>query len=892
MIVAIQVLLPLPLSFGLKTFGIMMIGRTISHYRILEKLGAGGMGVVYKAEDARLQRMVALKFLSSELTREPEAKARFVREARAAAALDHANICTVYEIDEAEDRIFIAMAFIEGRSLKEKIQAGPLALPAALDLGIQVAEGLSEAHRMGMIHRDIKPANIMIAVGGRAKILDFGLAIAPGATRITRNSIALGTVCYMSPEQARAQPVDHRTDIWAMGVMLYEMVTGSPPFGGDHEQVVLHAILSERQQPVTGLRTGVPLELERLIDRCLEKDPGVRYQTAGDLAADLGRVQRALGSGDRPTVTISPKPGSRRRWPWLAVAAAVLTLALAVLLYPRLADRSGPSSSGARLKLAVLPFENLGAEEDEYFADGITDAITARLAGIGGLGVISRQSTVQYKGSHKSMKEIGDELGVDYILEGTIQLERAGDPTSRIRIIPQLIGVPDDVHLWANTYDEEMTEVFRVQSEIAERVAHALSVTLLDTEREVLAAIPTDNLEAYEFYLRGKELLGRRYSWKNIKAAVQMLKRAVALDDEFAAAWAELSISYVWDYWWTISSYSDSKTAAKAAVDRAREINPDSPDVQVALGYYYYYGELDFDRALEHFEAARSSRPNDAEVLSAMAFVKRRQGHWEECAALLEHAAELNPRFVNTATELGITYTFMRQYEKGRRYLERSIFLDPEHPLGYVVKALGYIVAAGDTARARQTLLSAANLVAPGELGISQQPFNLVRILPATYVEIVDRTAGALYAAGDTTAFRMGLAELYHQLGRDEEAHRIWNEELADLSTTVSPLFQPDIDLYAALIHASLGRSAEAIRITDEVLANSLASADAVLGTLRVEMAALIYVRAGTHEQAIDQLELLLSIPSQTSRVLLRLDPAWDPLRDNPRFRKLVMGEQ
>jgi serine/threonine protein kinase/Flp pilus assembly protein TadD len=868
-----------------------MIGQTVTHYRITRQLGAGGMGVVYEARDLRLDRTVALKFLPPELTGDPEAKIRFVHEARAASALDHPNVCSIHEIDETDDgRLFIAMACYEGETLKERLARGPLPLAGALDVAQDIAAGLAKAHAQGITHRDVKPANIFLTRDGPVKILDFGLAKLSHGTQVTRSGSTLGTVAYMAPEQARGEGADQRTDLWSLGAVLYEMVTGLRPFRGDHPQAVVNAILGSEPQPATGLRTGVPPELERVIGRCLEKEAGARYQTAGDLASDLGRVRRALQETGQPTTVLSPGPASRRRWPWLAGAAVVLALALVAVLYPRLTDRGGPPTGGERKRLAVLPFENLGVPDDEYFADGITDAITARLAVVHGFGVISRQSAIQYKGSPKSIQTIGDELGADYVLEGTIQRERASDPTSRLRVIPQLIRVSDDIHLWADTYDEEVAEVFRVQSEIAERVALALSVTLLDTEREALASVPTDNLEAYEFYLRGKDMLSRRYSRENVTTAVQMLERAVNLDPDFAAAWAGLSVAHIWDYYWTVRTFSDRKQEAKAALDRASELDPESPDVQAARGYYYYYGEHDFTRALGYLEAARNNRPNDVDVLSAIAFVKRRQGEWDESAALLEHAAELNPRFVNTCVELGITYTNLRRYERSRRYLDRSIFLDPEHPLGYAYKALVCILADGDTASARRTLLEAAALVSPGELGFDLTPFSLVRILPDTFAGLLERATDVTFTVADTTVFRLGVAEMHLQLGHDEEADRFWREALAVLETTRNPLFQPDIDLYIALIRASLGMGPEAIRITDGILAESPVAADALLGAMRVEMAALVYVRAGAHERAIDQIERLLSIPSQTSRAVLRLDPAWNPLRDDPRFRKLVAG--
>jgi TolB-like protein/tRNA A-37 threonylcarbamoyl transferase component Bud32/Flp pilus assembly protein TadD len=862
-----------------------MIGRTVSHYKILEKLGGGGMGVVYKAHDTKLKRTVALKFLSPQALGSEEDKTRFIHEAQAAAALNHNNICTIHEIDEFEGQPFIAMEFIDGASLSARIEEGPLELADAVDIAIQVAEGLREAHEHGIVHRDVKPSNVMLSTRGQVKITDFGLAKFPGREQLTQVGTTVGTIAYMSPESGRGESADGRGDLWSLGVILYEMVAGRRPFTGQHEQAVMYSVLNEEATPLTGVRTAVPVELERVVNKCLAKDPAQRYQHADDLLVDLRRLAGGLQSETR--VVSGGGSVGRRRWVLGSVVVAIAAVVFVVVYARFWGTGTGEPEAGVK-KLAVLFFENLGASDDEYFANGITDAITARLGVMHGLGVISRQSTIQYKGSAKSIQEIGKELGVDYILEGTIQRERPGDPTSRVRIIPQLIDVADDIHVWADTYDEDMTEVFRVQSSISERVASALSVTLLDTEREALASAPTNNLKAYEYFLRGNEYSSRRYSKENVAAAIESYERAVELDPGFAEAWAKLSIVYMWDFNWGIGALPERRTEARAAVDRAQALDPDAPEAQVALGYLYYYGEHDLDRALEHFETARRSLPNDVGVVSAIAFIKRRQGNWEECAELLERAVELNPRYATMSMELGITYTAMRQYDKGRRCMERVIFLDPGQSLAYVFEILQYLLADGDTAMARETLVDASEAVGPAELGIGNQGFALARIMPDTYAELLSRSPQEGSTVDDTSSYHLGLAEMYHVLGRENEARRLWSEEQVRLESARNPVFQEDIDLYLALTHASLGSREEAARIVNEMPASSLLSTDALFGAFRVNVAALIYVRLGEYERAIDQLEALLSVPSEMSPALLRIDPAWDPLRDNPRFQKLV----
>jgi serine/threonine-protein kinase len=539
----------------------------------------------------------------------------------------------------------------------------------------------------------------------------------------------------------------------------------------------------------------------------------------------------------------------------------------------------------------VLFFQNLGSPDDEYFADGITDAITARLIGIRGLGIISRQSTIQYKDSDKSLRVIGAELGVDYILEGTIQRERPTDPTSRVRIIPQFIRVSDDIHLWADTYDEDMTEVFRVQSDIAERVANALDVVLLESEREALNAIPTENIEAYEYYLRGNELFGRRYSSAVTGMAIQMYEKATKLDPGFAAAWAKLSQAYIWGFYSQYSQTPDWKTAAKAAVDKAHELAPGSADVEMAFAHYYYYSAHEFARALEHLERARSSRPNDVDVLNTIAFIKRRLGDWDEVVVLLEKSLDLNPRYHVSAMELGITYVTMRQYDKAERIIDRAIVLEPHAENPHVFKIMLYLLRDGDREKANKALMEASEFVNPAKLGFELHGFSHSRIMPDTYAELMERIPADASDARDTTLLYLGLAEMYHQLGQEEQARHYWEKIQVHLEPVRHILFQYDVELCRGLAHAGLGKSEEAIRLARDALAKAPMSSDAFLGTVRIHMAALIFVRTGMYEEAIDQLEFMLSVPSEMSPALLRIDPAWDPLRNHPRFQKLVEGE-
>ena len=469
-----------------------MIGKTISHYKILEELGRGGMGVVYKAEDTKLKRTVALKFLAPIALGSEEEKARFVHEAQAAASLDHPNICTVHEIDDAEGQTFIAMAYIAGQSLKEKVETGPLQLNETLDIAIQVAEGLQEAHEKSIVHRDIKSANIMVSDKGQAKITDFGLAKLTGRTKLTKSNMTFGTVAYMSPEQTQGEEVDHRSDIFSLGVVLYEMITGQHSFKGDYEQAVVYSILHEDPEPITGLRTGVPMELERIVNKALAKNPGERYQHVDELLVDLRSVGREL-EADQPKTAQTPSRLPRRHRVLLYGGIALLLLLLALVGRDLFTTGHEPIDS-----IAVLPLKNYsGDPEQEYFSDGMTEELIDKLGRIKALRVISSTSAMRYKGTNKSLPEIARELDVAAIVEGSVQ--PFGE---QIRIRVLLIDAKADQQLWNGSFERESRNVLALQRQVALAIAQEVAVTLTPQEETQLAEVPEVNPDAYALYLR------------------------------------------------------------------------------------------------------------------------------------------------------------------------------------------------------------------------------------------------------------------------------------------------------------------------------------------------------------------------------------------------------
>ncbi len=886
-----------------------MIGRIASHYKILSKLGEGGMGVVYKAEDTTLHRFVALKFLHPDLTRDDEAKTRFIHEARAAATLNHPHICTIHEIDEHEGQSFIAMEFIEGEGLKDRIQRGPLPIDDLLSLTIQIGEGIHEAHEKGIVHRDIKPGNIMLTSRGQAKILDFGLARLGAHTKITKADTTLGTAAYMSPEQASGKDVDRRSDIWSLGVVLYEMVTGVRPFTGEYEPAVVYSILHDEPEPVTSRRSQVPMELERIVGKALTKDASARYPHVEDMLVDLRALRSATQTRGVASQTqkTEAKGGRNKLVIAGAAVAMVAVIALALAIVPRLLKPppKKPSAGDIRKMIVVLPFENLGAPEDEYFANGTTDAITARLASVSGLGVISRQSAIQYKKTTKSIRQIGEELGVDYILEGTVQRERPGDPTSRVRVIPQLIRVSDDTHVWADTYDETMTEVFRVQSDIAERVAAQLDVTLLEPERRAIEKKPTENLAAYEDYLRGMDYHQALESVTHGELCVRLFQNAVSLDPQFAQAWAGLAVAYADLYW----SYDrpGALILGMEAAKRAGELAPDLPETHLALGKVLYV-QRRFEEALTHFQTAQHLQASGG-AARQIGYTLRRLGKWQEALNHFEDARRLMPRNANIyADDLGYTKMLLRRFDEAEQDLNQAISLSPQLPDGYTEKAHVLLAINGDVDAARQVMLEMSRWTNMTDAALTSLEKGLInidtsdlRLYPQTYTDLfVAFEAGpieryraiqpAVVAATHLArAFIIESEEGRHAASARYDSARVYFEPLIRSSPQSAYVCVYHGNL--GLAYAGLGRCEEAIREGEEAVRMMPISKDAVVGTFLVRYLAEIYMMCGKYEAAIDQIETLLSVPSNMSVGMLRVDPIWDPIRGNPRFRRLVEGK-
>ena len=656
-----------------------MIGQTISHYRILEKLGEGGMGIVYKAEDTKLKRTVALKFLPKEYTKDKEAKERFIQEAQAAAGLDHQYICNVYEINETEEnQMFIAMAHYEGETLKEKIASHPLPISKAINITIQIAEGLKEAHEKGIVHRDIKSANIMITKKDQAKIMDFGLAKLKGQSTLTKIGTTVGTAAYMSPEQAMGKEVDHRTDIWSLGVVLYEMLTGQLPFKGDYEQAVIYSILNEKPEPVATIKKDIPVELDDIISRSVAKKPDQRYKQVGEMLADLKQLKQQYSMEEVPmTQGISQKPSFnllKLLIPGIALLATIIIIAGFFLFK---GEKTGPTAVPTLLEqewinsVAVLPFRDFSPRKDqEYFCDGMTDAIIDRLSRLHSLKVIALTSVLRYKNTDKDIKTIGKDLGVQHIVEGTVQRE-----DSRIRVRAQLIKAETGFHLWSDSYDRTLESVFEVQDDISQAIANELKLKFVLTKSQIKKS---ENIEAYEYYLKGISIINNKYTVykqeEDFQTAVKMFEKALKIDPVYAEAYCGMC----WAYQHHIA-YTGSKESQELVEKYARmayKTNPSSPMANTAMGWINHLEENN-DLAYSYFKNALEINPNNSEINFAVGLFFINLGLYHQAITLYTRAHHLNPYYIPTLRHRGYCYMYTNNYHNAAMDYQQAINIIP-----------------------------------------------------------------------------------------------------------------------------------------------------------------------------------------------------------------------
>ena len=883
-----------------------MFPERISHYRILRKLGSGGMGEVYLAEDENLGRTVAIKTLPPEVASDLARHRRFVQEAKAASAIKHAGVAGIYELGESDGTHFIAMEYVEGETLESRIKGQPLEIPQILNIAVQIADALEEAHSKGVIHRDIKPANIMITQKQQVKVLDFGLAkmvltnssasdlSKVGTQTGTEPGLVLGTVQYMSPEQALGKHVDQRSDLFSFGIVLYQMTTGRLPFAAESVTETINRIVNTPPDAIARYNYSCPAELEHIIRKCLEKDPERRYQTAQDLLIDLKNLKRDTESGVTSTRVTPAVPVQKKRWPVIAIAILVIAAAATLFLMRRTESRketsgTAPAESRTRKMIAVLPFQNLGAADDQYFAEGMTDEITSRLATIGDLGVISRSSAMQYQKTDKNTKQIGQELGVDYLLAGTIRWNRAGD-VSRVRVTPQLIRVADDTQVWSNIYDHVIDDVFQVQSEVAQGVISQLGITLGEAKQKTLSETPTENLEAYQFYLRGNEAFyAPSYDQEKLQDAIRNYQKAVDLDPTFALAFARLCRSHLFLFHEGYDPTPERLVLAKTAVDKALQLKPDHAQVYVALGFYHYHGFRDYEKALEAFSTAAQAAPNDTDTLSAIAYVERRQGKFEESIQHLKSVLKLDPRIADLPNELGAVLTRLRKYSEAEAYYDRSLQLTPDQVYAYGLKHLNSIFWKGDLKIGRKIL----EQMPEREPTFFHGSWIRQEILERDYQKALDRLeripVDLFQEESLYTPKTLTMARIFDYSNQKEKAREHYEISRQFLETKIQEgVNHSAIHGSLGIAYAGLGRKADAIREGKLGVEMVPISKDAFQGPGFLITLAEIYTKTGEFDQALDQLDYVLSIPSWFSVRALQLEPMWDPLRSHPRYQQLI----
>jgi len=854
-----------------------MIGKTISHYKILEKLGEGGMGVVYRAEDTKLKRTVALKFLTSQTLGSEEERARFVNEAQAAAALDHPNICTIYEINEVDDRTFISMAYVEGQSLKEKIESGPLELDEALDIAMQVARGLQDAHERGIVHRDIKSANIMVTAKGQAKIMDFGLAKFAGRVGITKVGTTMGTVAYMSPEQARGEAVDHRTDIWSLGVVLYEMLSGQSPFKGEYEQAVIYSILNEDPESIIEYDSNLPLELEKIVKRCLTKDSKERYQAAADLQADLKRAEQDISSGKAPiriktTAVLHPIPKLLRK-PIVLFGGVILALLLLwVLPFGRKAVKKW---LGAEAKnLAVLPFTIVGGDStDQAFCDGLVESLTSKLAQ---LEQFERSLWVVpgFEVRKSEITSVNDARRafstVTQVITGSIK--HMGD-----MIVLQMNLVDTKTLRQQNSLEirDHIANIFTWQDGVIMRLVPLLDIELKPEMRRALTAGGTTVPLAYESYLQGLGYLQSDEKAENLDVAISLFKQAIEIDSLYALAYLALGQAYQLKFEKTKNpNFSEF---VFSVCNRAIQINDQLFPAYILLGKAYQaMGK--YENAIQEYQHVLQIDPENYYATRYLAITLEESGMIIEAESTYKLAIKLRKSFWGGYNDLGVFYYYNGRNSDAEKMFRQTIELMPDHVFA-LTNLIGvyFLLEKSDLAR---EMFDRAIAIKPDAVMYSNMA--TVEFYEGLYANAVTLYEEAIKLGEENSTIFGNLADSYrYATGDSEKAQQAYRDAIR-LGEKELAIYPGDVRLRSRLAGYYVEVSDYKNAIAEITNAKSMAPNNSYV----LQKCVLVFELAEQRENALQALSEYIKLDGSIEEI--EKDPDLSGLRVDPRYRQLV----
>jgi eukaryotic-like serine/threonine-protein kinase len=870
-------------------------------YELERTLGAGGMATVYLARDLRHGRDVALKVLHPDLGSAlgPE---RFQREIRLAARLQHPHILTVLDSGESAGRLWFTMPFVEGESLRDRLaRERQLPIADAVRIATQAAQALQYAHQHGVIHRDIKPENLLLTEDGNTLVADFGIArsLSASGSKLTETGVTLGTPAYMSPEQASGESdVSALSDIYSLGTVLYEMLAGEPPFTGPTAQAVIAKRFTSAAPDVRLARPTVPEHVALAVAQALAPVPADRFSSAAELARALaaGAVTAAMP----PVSNVAPaadraSPAPVHDSPFRSLARrplfATLVLGVAIglgLLFGWSRYRANERPTGLRL-VAVLPFQNMGDSADAYFADGITDAVRGKLTSMAGLQVTASSSSGEYRHTTKTPQQIARELGVDYLLIGKVRWAKASDGTSRVQVSPELIKAASASSAWQESFDANLTDVFKVQTDIASKVASALNVALGDSAQRQLVERPTKNLAAYDAFLRGDAVSGNLSVLDAMteRRAAGLYEQATTLDPDFALAWSRLARAYGLMYTNGVPSQETGELARRAA-ERALALQPERSDGHLALGDYYGEVKADFQRAADEYSEGLRRSPSDVDLLTSASINLQSLGKWDSAVVMLRRASTLDPRSIATGRRLGFTLLRLRRYPEAIAAADRALALSPDNLAVIETRAM-IELAKGDLPAARAVITAAVPRTDPTALVAyfgnywdlywvldDEQQQRMLRLSPAAFDD--DRATWAIV-----------LAQTYHLRGDSLEAHAYADSARIAVEHNLESAPQDaQRRAFRGLALAYLGKRAEAIGEGEKAAALLPTSKDGYTGPYIEHLLARIYMMAGDKQKALDHLEPLLKVPYHLSPGWLRIDPTFAPLRSEPRFQRLT----